>query len=152
MTTRTIEAMIAVVLGSVVTAFAYQPSPTIAPPPCFVRLRVNSIHDADTLRADMLLPFGVVLPDRAIRAQGYDAWELSRVRSTVVISDAELAKGKEAQAALQKLISDSLGIYAVESKEAGVYGRVSAYLYVQNKDGTMLSVARWAEDNGHVRK
>lgn len=149
---RIAETFVAVLMASVVTAAAYQPAPTLAPPPCFVRLRVNSIHDADTLRADILLPFGVVLPDRAIRAQGYDAHEISRVRSTVIISDAELAKGREAKAALEKLVADSLGMYAVESDERGVYGRTSAYLYVRSKDGAMLSVAKWAEENGHCRK
>lgn len=147
---RLIEALVAVFLSGVVVALA-APSPTVAPPQCFCKLANTQIHDVDTIKADIVLPFGVVLPSRSIRAQSYDGWEIDRTRKTVIISDAELAKGKEARAALEKLISDSLGLYAVESKDPGVYGRVSAYLYVQTKDGTMLSVARWAEDNGHVR-
>lgn len=148
---RNTEAVIAVLLASVVAYGAYQPAPTVAPPPAFVKLANVALHDVDSLRADIVLPFGVTLPDRSIRAQGFDGWEIDRTRKTVTITDEELVKGKEARKQLQALIVASKGLYAVESDEKGVYGRVSAFLYVQTQDGSMLSVAKWAEENGHCR-
>lgn len=145
------EAVFAVLFASTMTALAYQPAPVVAPPPAFVKLANVALHDVDSLRADIVLPFGVTLPDRSIRAQGFDGWEIDRTRKTVTITDEELVKGKEARKQLQSLIVASKGLYAVESDEKGVYGRVSAFLYVQQADGTMLSVAKWAEENGHCR-
>ncbi len=149
---RTVETLVAVLLASVATAFAYQSTPTMADPPCFVPLRLISCHDADTLTADVLLPFGdVVLTGQVIRAQGYDAWEINRTRKSVAITDDEIRRGKIARDALKKLIAESTGLYATPSKEPGVYGRTSAYLWVRQNDAAMLPVAKWAADNGHCR-
>jgi hypothetical protein len=66
-------------------------------PTCAVPLVNFAVHDGDTLiHADILCPFGVTLRNRAIRAAGYDAWEIDRTRQTVTVTDAEIERGKAA--------------------------------------------------------
>lgn len=120
--------------------------------PCYVPIRVLSIHDADTLRADVLLPWGVTLRDRTLRLD-YDAWEISRVRQTVEVTDEEIAKGKAAREGLAAILSTATAVYVQPTdEEYGAYNRLSASLWIKPKEGPLVSVRRWAEANGHVRK
>lgn len=125
--------------------------PAIATPTGAVPVEVISLHDADTLRVNVLLPFGVTLRNKSIRAFGYDAWEISRTRQTVKVNASEIEKGKAAKAALEQLIATGT-LYVVESGEADPYGRTSAWLYVRTKAGDWISVAAWMEKEGHCRK
>ena len=84
--------------------------PVVAPavPDCFVPCCVISVHDCDTLRADVLLPWGVTLRDQSIRAAGFDAWEVTTIRetsnSTVNVTPEEIARGKAATIEFRKLL------------------------------------------------
>ena len=68
-----------------------------ARPKVYLRLERFALHDADTLTADILLPYGITWSRRKIRVEGYDAWETSTARRTVgEITADEIAKGARA--------------------------------------------------------
>lgn len=72
-----------------------------------IELRNVGVVDGDTIHADLLLPYGIVLEKQTIRASDYDAWESRKIRRSVgPISDAEIARGKRAKEHLQRLVSD----------------------------------------------
>lgn len=107
------------------------------------------LHDGDTVHADIVLPFGVTLRDRSIRAFGYDAPEINRVRQTVEVSDDEIGRGKEAKAALEKLIEGGK-LFIEDSQASDPYGRISARLWVLR--GTdWIEVSRWMRDRKYTR-
>lgn len=107
------------------------------------------ILDGDSVRADISLGFGVVLPDRVIRAAGMDAWESSRHRRTVVVTDDELSRGRLATAALAGLVQSG-SLYAVDSGRRDPYGRLSAYLWVY-RGGEWIEVKAFMASGGHLR-
>lgn len=111
---------------------------------------VIKVHDGDTLRATIHLPYDVDLPNRSIRAQDFDAWEINRVRKTVKITDEELRRGKLAKAELERLLS--LGrLYLQPVKGAdGAYNRETARWWIDTSDG-WLDVAKHMIDHGHHR-
>ena len=137
--------MNAIILGLLL--FSADPAPA-----CPIRATVESIHDADTMVLTIHLPFKVDLPKRSIRAVGYDAWEVSKVRQTVKITDAELVKGKLARDELGKLIASG-ALYVEEVPQSDPYGRTNARLWILkgNVTPTWIDVAQWMADNGHVR-
>lgn len=120
-------------------------------PTAAVEVANINLHDGDTItHCDLLLPFGVTLRNRSIRAFGYDAWEIDRTRQTVEVTDAEIERGKRAKAGLLFLIGDGT-LWAEDSGERDPYGRVSAWLWVKTKSGQWIDVAQWMTNNNHVR-
>lgn len=115
-----------------------------------VPCQVINVHDGDTLTVDLILPFGITLRERSIRAYGYDAWEISRNRRTVKITANELVRGKLAKTALEQLIAEGK-LFAEDSGERDPYGRTSARLWIQ-KDQDWINVATWMQEHGHCRK
>lgn len=109
-----------------------------------------TVLDGDSVRASLALPFGVTLPQRTIRAAGYDAWESSRHRRTVRVTDEEIARGRAATAALVGLVASG-GLYAVDSGQRDTYGRVNAFLWVRRAGGEWVEVKAFMEQGGHVR-
>lgn len=117
--------------------------------PC--RATVTNIHDADTFECVIHLPFGVDLPGRSIRAQGYDAWEVTRARQTVgEITDAEIVKGKQARDELAKLC-DAQSVWLEPSTNPGVYGRTSANVWLRDDKGQWTELSVYAKDHGWCR-
>lgn len=108
------------------------------------------LHDGDTLRGDLWLPFNVTLHNRPLRAFGYDAWEINHTRQTVSISEEEIERGIKAKEELQALI-DSGTLYAEDSGDIDPYGRLSAWLWIKTKRGDWIDVAAWMKRNHHVR-
>lgn len=121
-----------------------------ASPTCPVPATVVEVHDADSPKVTIHLPFGVDLPNRTIRAVGYDAWEVSKVRRTVVVTDAEIKRGKYARDELAKLIAQGT-LYVQEAAQLDPYGRTNAVLWVWRNE-EWVEVAKWMESNGHTRK
>jgi endonuclease YncB( thermonuclease family) len=121
-----------------------------AGPVCPVRATVEELHDADSPKVTIHLPFGVDLPHRDLRAVGYDAWEVSRTRRTVVVTTAEITKGKQARDELAKLIAGGT-LYVEETRQSDPYGRTNAVMWVRRADGTWVDVAAWMLKNGHTR-
>jgi endonuclease YncB( thermonuclease family) len=107
------------------------------------------ILDGDTVRADLRLSFGVTIRDKTLRAADYDAWELSRHRQTVNVTDVELVRGREAKAALEQLVSQGQ-LHAEDTGKQDAYGRLLAVLWAK-RGGEWLSVAEFMEAGYHVR-
>lgn len=114
-----------------------------------IRATLLELHDGDTARVDILLPFGVTLPNRPIRAYGYDAWEVTRTRQTVSVTADEIAKGKAARDDLLTLMQSG-ELWVEDSGERDPYGRVSAWLWVR-QNGRWVFVPGWMERRGHLR-
>ena len=120
-------------------------------PQCPLRATIDEpLHDGDTLIITIHLPFSIDLPSRSVRAWGYDAWEVSRVRRTVIISDEEIEKGLIARDALSKLLG-TFGLWVEETDLRDPYGRTSCRLWSKFDDGEWLDVASWMKANGHTR-
>ena len=120
------------------------------------------VHDGDTINVDINLPFRVTLPNRMIRAYGYDAWEITRTRQTVKVTEAEIAKGHKARNEFMALLETG-SLYledmsALYKTPTDPYGRTSARLWVQvmsypddKPTVTWVLVEKWMEDHGHLR-
>lgn len=121
-------------------------------PTAAFELTVIDVHDGDSLRADIHLPFGIDLRNQPIRAYGYDAWELARQREQVIgkITDGEISKGKEARDDLKFLLTQGR-LYGEDSGERDPHGRVSVKLYLKLKNQGWLDIADWMEAHGHLR-
>ena len=63
------------------------------------------VIDGDTVEADIHLPLDIVVQKQSIRLAGYDAWESSKRRRSVNVTDEEVIKGKEATEALEALLA-----------------------------------------------
>lgn len=124
--------------------------PPLEMPTQAVRATLKELHDGDTARVDLHLPFDVDLPNRSVRAFGYDAWEVTKTRQTVNVTDAEIVKGKAARDDLLALIQAG-ELWLEDSGERDPYGRVSARLWVRRGD-KWVNVANWMTDRGHVRR
>lgn len=130
------------------------PTTPAADPPNLYPATVREIHDADTFHADIALPWGEGILNRPVRLLGFDAWEVTRARRTVgPITDAELARGAAARAALRGLLADSEAAYLQPGPKAlDPYGRLLGRLWLRPKGGGgLIDVAEWMKQHGHDR-
>ena len=135
--------MIAILLLALVAADPVAPT-------CPLPVTVEQVHDGDTLAGTIHLPYGVDLARRTIRAAGYDAWEVTKTRQTVDVTDQEIVRGKQARDDFAALVR--LGqLYVEDSGLRDPYGRTSAVLWVKAADGSWIFVAAWMEEHGHLR-
>jgi hypothetical protein len=133
------------------------PANPAVPPAGFYALAGFEPHDGDTFKADILLPWGVTLRDQHVRCAGYDAWEITRGRQTVEVTDAEIEKGKAALAGLQGLCSGAVPflspVYDAKGRQLdSVYGRLQGRLIVRLDSGEVVDVAKWMALHGHCRQ
>lgn len=130
-----------------------QPSSVTVQPPNLLRCDDIRVIDADTVEADIHLPYSVVLNDQSIRALDFDAWEASKRRSTetVKVTDEEVAMGKKAKDELIALCADAELFVDPRDGKRDSRGRPLGALWLKFRDGEWLSLAQWANDNGHVR-
>lgn len=115
--------------------------------------RVSNVHDGDTMTGTIVFPWNVALVDVKIRAVDYDAYEISRTRKTVVITDDEIAKGKMATIKLRDLCQSSrIMVSPPSGNQFDVYGRNLVYIFYQaDGDGPFLSLSDWMKDNDFIR-
>lgn len=119
--------------------------------PCDVLLvRSCTVHDADTLtKCEIVMPWGKdVKVDQAIRLADVDAFEVSKQRQTVEVTDAEVAKGKEARDKLIALAKG--GEWWVRPRGDSVYGRLQGDLFIHKGD-EWISVRDWIKREGYER-
>jgi hypothetical protein len=113
------------------------------------------VKDGDTIQADIHLGFDVVLNDQSIRCSDYDAWESSKRRRSVNVTDEEVEKGRLATVYLQELLGSSK-VFLQESgqkKSRDVYGRVLGKLHVQKQNQRYLErVSTLMKAGGHLRE
>ena len=112
-----------------------------------------AIHDGDTITADIKQGVGrykrLYSLSESIRAMGFDAWEVTRLRDSKITSE-ELAKGVIARDALRALVATgSLEISVQDIEEPN--GRTLAYLRVRQKNNVLCYVAEYMTVNGHCR-
>ena len=110
-------------------------------------LRHIRVLDGDTVVANIELGFDVILHQQTIRIHGYDAWESSYRRQTIVFAQDELAKGALAKAALEKLLGSASKVTVNEVAGRDPYGRRILDLKVDGVDVVPLLRAA-----GHERK
>lgn len=126
-----------------------------AEPACYIPIDVRSVHilDADTIRCDVLLPWGVTLRNRTIRLD-YDACEVSRIRQGVHITDAEIERGKDATESLLGLLKHSEAAYLVPLKRSqDNFGRLLGGLFLKIRtEPQLLDVRVWMEAHKYVRE
>lgn len=162
MTTREIILLLVIVLLCVGIARAFapvgvEPHPPVVPP-LYIPIRIadpqRDIHDGDTLKCDVLLPWGVTLREQTVHCLGYDAWEIDRVRQMISVGDAEIVKGKAARNALAALLATSRAMYLSPPQRGDCRapcGRLTGYLSVVDAGGELINVWEWMRDNGHCR-
>lgn len=114
---------------------------------------VTGIVDGDTIKGDIYLGWNIVLKDQTIRLLGFDAWETSRRRRSVDVTDEEIKKGKIAEEELRELIRRCYEIYLVPGQEErGYYGRVLGKLYLKMPyKKRLLDVSKYMIQHGHDR-
>lgn len=120
------------------------------PPRTLIPCEVKSVHDGDTATVDVLFPWGVTLTDQSVRMQGFDAWEVTRTRQTVRVTDAEIERGKAARDALKRLLETADAVYLSPADERDPYGRLPAFVVVWY-DGKLIEVSAWMTEHGHAR-
>ena len=112
---------------------------------------VTNVHDGDTFTCNIDLGWGHTW-SHVIRIEGFDAWELTKVRRTVEVSDEEIIKGKEARDALQSILKLTNGVvYLRESKSHDPYGRLLVKAFVE-RQGEFVNVGDLMQEGGHGRK
>ena len=111
------------------------------------------VIDGDTVEADIQLPLDIVVQKQSIRLAGYDAWEASKRRRSVNVTDEEVIKGKEATEALEALLaSGSVSIKMLPKRSRDSYGRVLGEAFVYWADSAEpISVKDHMIKNGHSR-
>ena len=115
------------------------------------RLPAYTVYDGDTLTgATVELDFGVALLRQSVRLANFDAPEISRVRQTVRVTDAEIARGKQARDDLAALLKTGDVWISPSGDGKSVYGRLEADVWLV-KDGKQTNVVEWMKEKGHVR-
>jgi len=116
-------------------------------------LVVVEIHDGDSVLAAVRLPWRVTLGPEMIRAADYDAWEITKARRTVEVTDDEIKAGKAAREFLASLVeSGELHVTPQAGGKRDVYGRLLGEFWLRKKGGEWVSVAEEMRRLGHVRK
>ena len=109
------------------------------------------VIDGDTIECDILLPLGITLRQEEIRFSDYDAWESSRRRRSVKITDEELVKGKQATALFKELLETSSMTIILEGDGRDVYGRVLGRPVIYSNNGARFMLADFMLDNNMWR-
>ena len=110
------------------------------------------VVDADTIDADIMLPLGVTLTGTRIRLSDFDAWESSKRRRTVNVTDEEVVKGKHASKLLEMLVESSQrSVLLLAEGDRDVYGRVLGRMVVYDADGQRVFVADFMDEHGMLR-
>lgn len=124
--------------------------------PAYVPLYNVTVLDGDTIEADLPIPWRRNFRERGrIRANDFDAWETSRRRATVRVTDDEIEKGKRATAALVNLFAGGqpyalFGPFPDGAEDA--YGRLTASFYLLDKNGKLIEVGPWMKQRKHTRE
>ncbi len=93
---------------------------------------VISIYDADTVRADISLGFGLKLENQSLRLFGIDAPE---------VRGEERPEGLLARDFLRSLMPEGTRFTLLTVKDKkGKYGRLLSTIYLPQEDGSLLNV------------
>ena len=123
-------------------------------PDGYFPIKITQVKDGDTIQAEFIkLPWNCGLVNVPIRLYGYDAYEISKKRKSVHVTDAEIIKGIKAKEALTELVGKSRWAYLrPESIEIDCYGRILGSLFLQIPgEDELVSVSDYMISNHHNR-
>ena len=107
-----------------------------------------TVIDGDTIHVEVLhLGFGVALTNETIRAADFDAWEASKRRRSVKVTDEEVIKGKAASKDLHAWLNHGKFEIQPVGPTRDRYGRLLGKWYING-----VSVAELMNEHGHVRE
>jgi len=109
------------------------------------------VVDGDTVEANIEFPLGVTLRKEMIRFLDFDAWEATKRRRSVNVTDEEVIKGKEATSLLISLIDGNHIVLLLADSKRDMYGRVLGRMVVYTNDDRRIFVAEYMYDNGMWR-
>lgn len=118
-----------------------------------IRLPLNAVRvtDGDTIVADVLLPWNITLAGESIRESTYDAWESRKGRGGVVITEAELAKGRQAAQDLADLFNTGQVFVSTEAAaKRDSFGRLLGKYWV-HQNGQWTDVREYMASRGNLR-
>ncbi len=127
------------------------PHPAAAPTAGLPRATSITIIDADTINADVTLPWNITLRDQRIRAASFDAWETSRRRRSVNVTADEIQKGRKATEYLTALLNGCELIVIPADKPRDRYGRILARWFLLDSKGDLVPIADLMTKHGHTR-
>lgn len=119
--------------------------------PQYVTLEVISVHDGDTIKANVHLPGGVSLNNESVRFD-YDAWEVGN-RNGQNVTDVEVAKGKKARQDLLDIFERSDKIYGTffAKSNRDSFGRLLLKPTAKLKNGKILDISQEMKNRGNLR-
>jgi len=100
------------------------------------RAHVCSVHDGDTIRADIDLGFKISIINTSLRLAGIDAPELR---------GSEKERGVDARNALAARIAGRDIVVETDRDKAGKYGRYFATVWLNGEN-----INKWMIDNGYA--
>lgn len=113
------------------------------------------VIDGDTLEAELLhLPYGLALTDVTLRMADYDAWESSKRRTSVKVTDEEVKRGRRATEELTALLNEHefRVLPSDEGDARDVYGRLLVIVEVKLPEHGWQPLAKWMQLHGHIRQ
>lgn len=114
--------------NSVVQAMAFDADLPIGAYP----LQIKRVKDGDTLVGTIKLPWNTGLIDVSIRCAGYDAFEITKKRKSVIFTDNEIENGQRASNYLKELILNSTNFcISPSTNQFDCYGRVFGFVYLK---------------------
>lgn len=124
----------------------------MALPACEYELDNIRVVDGDTVEADILFPLGITLREEYIRFSDYDAWESSKRRRSVNVTDAEVRKGKQATAMLIEFLADKTLVLELVTGSRDNYGRVLGRGIAYAEDGTRTELIEFMTEHDLLRR
>lgn len=117
----------------------------------YVKIEVISVHDGDTIKANIHLPGGVSLNNESVRFD-YDAWEIGN-RNGQNVTPKEIVKGKKARQDLLDIFERSDIIYGTffAKSNRDSFGRLLIKPVAKLKDGSVLDIRQEMETLGNLR-
>jgi endonuclease YncB( thermonuclease family) len=115
--------------------------------------RVTNVVDGDTIDGDITLGWGVTLANQRVRCSDFDAWEKSKRRSSVTVTDAEVVRGKAATEFLTAFVKGKSFMLSPDTagQDRDNYGRILGRVLLRD-GGDVKPLADIMRLNGHVRE
>lgn len=120
-----------------------------------LRVTEATWHDADTATITVAGPWGFGPIRQSCRALGYDAWEVSRTRQTVTVTEAEIDRGKAAVTALSAWL-DGAELWVIPpsaGRDRDAYGRMLGEFWTRKPGRTPLwyPLSQWVIEHDFDR-
>lgn len=109
---------------------------------------LDRIKDGDTIVGHIHMDWDITLRFQSIRMVDYDAWESSKIRRSVNVTDEEVRKGKLATIELREHLRGKVLMISPRGRDN--YGRLLGKIWtVENNKKT--PIASFMKQQGHIR-